>query len=87
MRGASHVPGANSHESARLNDSSCGWNAPDTTTPVWIVKVLPRNPVGMVHATGKAPAPRPPGGSLSLTLTTGALLRAPRHLAAVTVTS
>jgi|SRR5947208_2036639 hypothetical protein len=71
-----------------LNLSSLGWNPPLATTPLWIVNVLPVKPVPSVQATGKAPGllPKPPGGWLSSTLTTGALLSALRQLAAVTVT-
>ena len=71
-----------------MNDSSRGWNAPLTTTPVWIVNASTPLLAVSVHATGKAvEAPAAYGGSLSLTLTTGALLNAWRQLAAVTVTS
>jgi hypothetical protein len=41
---------------------------------------------GLVHATGKLVVACPPGGSLSLTLTTGAFVFAFRQVAAVTVT-
>ena len=41
------------HESVKLNGSSLGWNAPFTTTPVWIVNVSTREARALRPGHGK----------------------------------